>query len=191
MRRFTMAVIAAATVLLFVPIAAQDQPHYFTPYGFRLPVLAKGEYILSAYGGYFKTSTESKNFDESVDAAEYDITDYYFSFRSALALTDKLLFQSKFVYYPKRDLRYYKYPVYGGGDSLYYRSSTGTARGELNPSATLVFRPITTLEFFFDVSLSSRTIINEYDPSVEDRAEKQSKRTSRTFSFGLTYLGKL
>lgn len=168
-------------VVCFVAQAGAGMPGSdgFTIYGFELPQLHAGEYLLSARGTISSTDVE-------IDAADPDY-DYSttsgltcYDVRSVYAATDQILIRFGLTYYPGQTVDEVDQLHMGSAVQAYKLEQDAT----LKPDIGLVFRPSRVLEFYgtWSREASHRDFSEEY-------TYRGSDQETSNFRFGVNYFG--
>ena len=178
MKYFVLFVISLAALIIGGASAAQDLSHYNTPYGFRLPMLSGGEFVVTGYGNYNKSETD-RTYYQGTSLNHYTKS-FNSSLRGVVALSDKLLIQGELLFYPGQQIsRFPGFPC----DYEYVEQDA-----YLSPGFTMVFRPSPVLEVYGDVMFATadRKQYEECSPEAFLYDEVKYQR----ISFGFTYLGR-
>lgn len=169
----------------------QELSNYYTPYGFRLPCLDKGEYSISLGTYYLKYKSRYDDPDSDFDRQSR-------SKNSALTLdglygiSKNLLFRGSVSFYPSltssESDSYFLNPI--SGDVLYYKFKSDL-HSYISPSATIVFRPNPKIEIFADYS----TYISNRDQfEISDSAATLQEKLKMEYHYiwiGINFIGKL
>lgn len=179
---------AAILLALYGWLTAQDISDYYTPYGFQLPNLKAGQYLVSLRGDYEDLKYNRK----SAHNYEIDRKTTLNSFALAqgvFAVTDYLLVTSSLRYFPRRmvseQLR---------STLLFATAKTTELRfNSLRPSFGLVFKPRPNLEIFgnFDYYYYEYDLRDYADYYVDDYEVRPFWERSKRISVGVNYLGSL
>jgi hypothetical protein len=83
------------------PIAGLEFSNFFTPYGFRTPLLKQGQYALSVGSHYQRTESE-EDYPSSRRESQVRSIDktYYFYLNGVYAVTNKLILEGSLSFYP-------------------------------------------------------------------------------------------
>ncbi len=168
-------------VLMFTTFCySQDVSNFYTPYGFRLPNLNQGEYILSGWGNYY-SSEYSLNYNSPHEFYNSDYSNFNLNLRSVYALTNQILFRLNLSYYPEQIIR--------DSDSDDYKQET-TMESHIAPDIMIVFKPISSLEIYGTYYYQN---IKDNDKFIPESffGYKGSKDKNERISFGFNYYGKL
>jgi len=192
MLRFKMMVLFAVCIAVG-NAGAQDLSHYLTPYGFRLPQLERGEYVLSATGNFYASDYKSIRQEAADYGWEDEYRQYVVNFSATCALTDQLLVQGGIGVSPSyRSDRTKNWGHYSlEPDSIVRETIEGNLKASVQPSLTIVFRPQPTLEIFVSGELMTRNVDVTYDRVTDPWDDKRQEQDSKYLYFGITYLGKL
>ncbi len=177
-KSFLLAVVSFA-ILISGTVAGQDTERYYQPYGFRLPVLSAGEYVVSGSGFYY--TSKSVRTDYSGDTTLYDYKNVYSSLQATVAITDRFLVRGDLSYYPKQTVNDYT----GFRCEREYVEQDGY----LSPSLLVVYRPVRSLELYGDFGFSTSDLLTYEECSDEAFYYRETKY--RRFSFGFTLQGRL
>ena len=184
-------IISAAIILVVLRAGspyAQTISDFFTPYGFKLPNLKAGQYLLSVRGDYEDLKYNRKT-DHNYEIDRKTTLNSYASAAVVLAVTDRILLTTSLGYYPRRlaseQLR----------STLFFATAKTTELqyGSLRPSLGLAFKPKPNLEIFgsFDYyyyEYDKRDYADYYDDNFEVRPFWER---SRRVSIGVNWLGSL
>jgi hypothetical protein len=170
--------------------AGQELSHLYQPYGFQLPMLKAGEYLVSAsFNGWDDESTVHYIDNFSTPTIEFDEVResnwQYASVSGVIGISDKFLTEVVLNVYPS---------ITNNTISSFYPTEESVQTADNNtylaPMLKLVFRPSTNLEFFGQFRTETRTITYDrtnapsfWIDNVED------KHTD--FAVGVSYFGKL
>ena len=128
---------------------AQNPTDYFTPYGFQLPNLQKGEYLVSLWGNYYDYSDKLQ--PENPDDINRNSSHHqYFTFRGVYAFTDILLLRVQLVFNPSRVQ--YEYEYANQSAVPIYRLNRQIPNSYINPYIGIGFKPNTSLEIYGNVT---------------------------------------
>ncbi|UCC45397.1 MAG: hypothetical protein JSU65_05625 [Candidatus Zixiibacteriota bacterium] len=190
--RTTLSTILLTSVILTVSAAATGElSDYYTPYGFRLPLLQQGQYVISGTMSYYKSESEVIRADPLPRGSEGIQRKYLTGLSATYAISDDLLFQSRLYYVPKQhsvDWRSWRWDT--AGDSLINSTEDRRDRAYFYPSFTLVYRLAPNFELYGDARFESYKSDYESNPETIS-SYKRSKYSYSGFVVGFTYLGKL
>jgi hypothetical protein len=170
--------------LLATPTAYSEISNFFTPYGFRMPLLEKGQYTLNFNPHYYRQELGEKygsGFNESISKQ------YGLSLKGIYALTDKLIFQSNLILYPgQTDLTYSSfidYPYYNYIYGLKYEEHSNPI---VSPGLGISFRPQANIQLYGDFRFSKKKsyLETEYEARLNDTNLEEIY-----FDLGFTLLG--
>jgi hypothetical protein len=178
------------SVCLSASVTAQEMSHLYGVYGFQLPLLEKGEYVLSAsFNGRYGKATTHYLYTAGSPALEWDgIYEYsqeYARLSGVLAITDNLLAEVSMVLYPSQETR-----VTTSGMPESRSEERGTESTALSPTFMLVFRPKANIECFGRFYTENLKTTYEQTPT-SDWTAPYDKSTYSSFSVGVSYFGKL
>lgn len=195
MQKYIIVFLTLAGLIAAGPAAADDFAHYYTPSGFRLPVMNRGEYILSSDLYHYKVTSSTDDLDTLPRGSRYYHKETQIRLWGAIALTDQFLICADLTYFPPQkgatneDWVYYTFYL---PDSLHFRHQRIDADidGYFSPAVILAYRPQTNLEFHFCFEISTRETDYSGWP-VESWMPKKSVQDQKWIQFGITYQGKL
>jgi hypothetical protein len=186
-------IVLLAACLVAGAACAQDLSHYVTPYGFRLPQLEQGEYVLSASGNYYGGDYKSIAQDPADYGWDSEYREYFASFSATCALTDRLLVQGGLSLSPshrsQRVKHWFRYSF--DSDTVVQETIESELQANVRPNLTIVFRPQPTLEIFATGQLTKQNTDVTYSHPTDPWDDKRQEQTSTYLYFGITYLGKL
>jgi hypothetical protein len=180
------------TVCLTALVNAQDLSHLYMPYGFQLPFLQKGEYLLSAsFNGYnYKSTSRYINAIDSPAVAWDDrwrSSNRSLSISGVIGITDNLLAEADLRLMPSQGIGSDQSDRPGYRYDLKRKSNT-----VLSPAFKLVFRPKTNIECFgWFRTENSKTTYERTPISDWLIGPDNVKNRYSAFSVGISYFGKL
>jgi hypothetical protein len=170
--------------LLATPTAYSEISNFFTPYGFRMPLLEKGQYTLNFNPHYYRQELGEKygsGFNESISKQ------YGLSLKGIYALTDKLIFQSNVILYPGQMRSTYRDVL-----SLPYLDFTREfemkehSNFTVSPGVGISFRPQANIQLYGDF----RIIKGKSHWETEDETRLIDMKLEEIyFDLGFTLLG--
>ncbi len=178
-------------LLMAATVSAGDSDLHYQPYGFRFPLLEKGEYVISALGNYYKWENDAHYEDPLPRGLDFEAKQYYVTVRGAVAVSDRLLVEASCMYYPSQRTEYTRRWSTDTSDSTtsFWAGETDY-EGFFSPTFALAFRPVVNLEFQATINhSSSRTNSNNDPPSIWDVIGQTRKHVNLTV--GMTYHGRL
>jgi hypothetical protein len=169
----------------------QETSHYLTPSGFYLPLLEKGEYVLSLNGYYYHQKSVTDYDDSLTPDGKYLYTYKYITFSGIYAFSNKLLLGTSLQFAPSQDLSTTDYWTYFSYDDIQLTTSTYHLSGRVSPNVTLVYRPATNIEIHAGYDFSYSKEERRYDPKPANTGMPVEKNTDHYVTVGLTYHGRL
>ena len=169
---------------------AQNPTDYFTPYGFQLPNLQKGEYLVSLWGNYYDYSDKLQ--PENPDDINRNSSHHqYFTFRGVYAFTDILLLRVQLVFNPSRVQ--YEYEYANQSAVPIYRLNRQIPNSYINPYIGIGFKPNTSLEIYGNVDFSGYSYIEKSysDPALGGYIAEKHDYEHKSITIGVNNLGKL
>jgi hypothetical protein len=177
-------------------LSAQESTNYYQKYGFKLPDLKKGQYVLSADWEYYNSEYNLNQYNTLPYIYRDKVREHIFAFNGTIALTDQFLFQSTLILHPSQETDDYDYSysfsLLPDVDTLVSVDNSYTKRINtvLEPHFLLAYRPNDLLELHFDFRYQDFDYT--YDPVVKASGRpKSSSIRTQMISFGLTYHGQL
>lgn len=140
----SMAIGLLISVLSAAAASAQQQSNLAMPYRFRLPFLAKGEYVVSAVGGNI-SNRYNYRFADSLAQSTIDNNSSWFDLNGVAALSDQFLVSAALTVYPQRTTTEYDLSPGGTVRAFHYEDKVKT---HVAPDITVVWRPIQRFEVF-------------------------------------------
>jgi hypothetical protein len=176
---------------LIAPLASgSDISNFFTPYGFRTPLLQQGQYALNFNPRYTRQESELNAFSGNLVHSETVWKQYNFSLSGIYALTDELIFQSSLILYPDQTR-----------STATRRDIMSTPSGEVtaewktkehsdftvSPVVGVSFRPQANIQLYGDLQFAKEKsyLETEYEERVSDLRHKEVY-----FDLGFTILGR-
>ncbi|MCP4704063.1 MAG: hypothetical protein GY865_05595 [candidate division Zixibacteria bacterium] len=178
-------VLLSVGAIILIPLSGLcDDTSILQPYGFRLPFMEKGEYIISLnYYNYSSRATTDYNTPD-YSSSKYD--DINIALKSTIALSKKLLIQSGVVFYPNQISSEYRSYVYN--DYLY----DDKQKSYMRPNFLVVFRPTRSLEIWSEVEFGNRkTDYLWLDGTNPETYQTRNSYKFSIFSAGITFHGQL
>lgn len=170
------------------PDPSSDFCDFFTPYGFRTPVLRQGQCAVNLNYHYGRSESEGPYpaaFGYSLETTEKM---YYLSLSGSGAAFDWLVFEAGVVFCPAQDRATHRTIV--EGPTTWYLLDEKSDFAVL-PSLAVSIRPRSNLEFFGGLSYAEEKLHSDGDyvlyPGWE--TEERDRREALRFDFGLTVLG--
>ena len=168
------------------PVLSLELSNFFTPYGFRTPLLKQGQYALNFNSYYDRAESERDYTGGFISHYESIYKRYYFSINGIYAATDKLIFQGGLALHPgqthltSRSTSTFDPPM-DEEDKLH-------SNFNISPSFNVSFRPQTNMEFYgtFDFSKEKIYWKNELGERTRDES-----RDAYHFDVGFTILGNI
>ena len=161
---------------------------FFTPYGFRTPVLRQGQYALNFNYHYGKSESEGPNPPPSGYYLKATEKMYYFSLGGVYAPFNWVVFEANLDFCPGQASMSYRYTVAGGG--TWY---TNNDRSDFTvfPGVAVSLRPKANLEVFGSLHSADEELHSkgEYTDYPDWKIRQVVNRETLRFDFGLTILG--
>jgi hypothetical protein len=191
MRKLFSLTILMSLYLIAPASSGSDVSNYFTPYGFRTPLLEQGQLALNFNPHYYRY--ESQQDTTSFDPLHIESVQkqYGFSLNGIYALTDALIFKGNLVLYPgqiRSTSRYVPTPPY---DYLFEYEIKEHSQFAASPGVGLSFLPRTNVQFYGDFRFGKETGFSEYLDYEDDERLIDFKVEDMYFNLGFTILGRL
>ena len=167
-------------------IYSQNLNNLYSPWGFSAPFLKGGEFILTTRGYYNWSDSETFYENETDRYSRNESTNFYVYTRGLLAITDKILFNTTFYFYPKWET----YRSFYGNNS-YDQESWNTRNAYIYPYFTLIFRPVKNLELSGTFSHRSYDQASDRIYNDEETHLNDYTNTYNYVNVGVNYFGKL
>lgn len=191
MRKLLSFTILGLVLLLAAPVPASDFSNFFTPYGFRTPLLERGQYALNFNPHYYRYESQQDPKDPSSGDllhSESIQKQYNFSLNGIYALTDAVIFQTSLVLYPGQIRSTSRYVWTGFNDHLLEYEIKEHSQFAASPGLRLSFQPQTNVQFYGDFRFSKETGFSEFE---DDERLIDYKLEDVHFDLGFTILGGL
>lgn len=191
MRTMVALVFCGMCMLITGKINGQETSHFLTPAGFCLPLLEKGEYLLSVNGCYHHQKSITEFDDTLAPDNQYLYTFKYITCSGIYAFSNRFLLQASLQFAPSQDLvrddYWNRYPV----DDIQLITTTQHLTNRISPAITLAYRPKANLEIHGIYNFSSSKEERRYVPKQAYIGSPVNKETYHYVMVGLTYHGKL
>lgn len=175
-------------LFLAAPALAGDVSNFFTPYGFRTPVLEQGQLAVNFNPHYFRQEYRLDAAYGFAAASKSIFKQYNFSFNGVYALTDELVFQGSLVLYPGQRRQTDRYVWNWPDDHSEEHEIRQHSNFTMVPSVQVSFRPQTNVQFYGDFYLSKE---KGYEETEDEERASDLKRDNVYFNLGFTILGRL
>jgi hypothetical protein len=191
MRKSLLLIVPICFALVSKPVMSSDFSNFFTPWGFRAPLLKQGQYALNSLSHYYRSEFKYNYNSGSMSNYESVLKNYSFSLNGVYAVTDKVVFQGNldfnpaqtrltswqtwtFISFPEEDTTLQKYKYEQHSDF------------NVSPQLVISFRPKTNMEFYGTFYFDKRKLYTEEDD--EGRTSDESRKTYYS-NVGFTMLG--
>jgi len=187
--RKPFSLITLISLFLTAPmVSGSDISNFFTPFGFRTPLLERGQYVLNFNPGYYRYEFQQNPTRDFLVESKWTRSRYGFSLNGLYAITGKVVVGANLILYPgqKRweDLEVF-YDVYMNRMEIEVREHSHFTA---SPGLQLSFRPRTSIQLYGDFRSSREKSYLEY--RHEERIY-DSRRDDMGVNFGLTLLGEV
>jgi len=188
MRKLFLLTVFAALLQPGVPVSAQDYSNFFTPYGFRTPLLKQGQFALKFNPHYYRQESQQDATTGDLVHSESVWKQYSFSLNGMYALTDALIFQGNLILYPgQRSWTYrdiFSYPP----DVLTELEIREHSNFAISPAIVLSFRPQANIQVHGNFHFSKE---KSYWETEDEERFRDLKGEEIHFNLGFTILGRL
>jgi hypothetical protein len=188
MKRLILLTVLAGFLQPADSIVGSEISNFFTPYGFRTPLLEEGQYALSFNPHYYRQESELNAFSGNLVHSETAWKQYNFSLSGIYALDDGLIFQSSLILYPDQRRSTYR-DVWKilHSDQTTELEMTEHSNFTISPGVVLSFRPRANVQLHGDFHFSGEK--SYWETEGEERF-RDLKDEELYFNLGLTILGR-
>ncbi|UCC79455.1 MAG: hypothetical protein JSW64_14500 [Candidatus Zixiibacteriota bacterium] len=170
---------------------SQQLSNFYTPYGFRFPYLDKGEYSISFGTNYYEYIYKYDYPDSGLDRTSMN-KNTALTLSALYGISKSLLFRGSMSFFPSlTSSEYDSYTVDPLSGQLYFYKNKSNTHSYISPSATLVFRPGSTIELFADYSTYVYNIDQFYITESETTLQYKIRRQYHYIWVGVNIIGKL
>jgi hypothetical protein len=187
MRKLFPLTILMSMYLIATPASGSDISNYFTPYGFRTPLLEQGQYVLSFNPHYDRQESRQDPTWGSLVHSESIWKQYFFSLDVMYARTDRLVYQGSLVIYPGQRRSTYR-DVFNQPYEGYEAEIGEHSNFTVSPAVQVSFRPQTNMQFYGDLRYSRE---KWYWEIGDGERFSGSKSENLHFDLGFTMLGRV
>jgi hypothetical protein len=185
MRKLSWLTMWVCSFLVTVPVCGSEISSFVVPYGYRAPLLEKGDFAVNLFHYYDTKDSEKDHFDAMGDFGwERNEKMRYFSLNGAYAVTGGLILQGSFDFHPDQVITTYRRTT---DFSSWDFQSKNRSDFAIAPSLGVSFRPKMNMEFYgsFHYRKEELHVTMDYMPG-------ESQFTNRTLNleFGATVLGR-
>ncbi len=188
MRKFFPLIILLFSSLISVPALGSGISNFFTPYGFKTPLLEQGQYELNFNPYYFRQeSRQDMNYGYTIHQ-ESITSQYRFSLNGIYALTDALIFKSSLFFYPGQRSYTYRDVLALPNFDLEEFEIREHSYFTMVPGLQLSFRPRANIQFYGDFHFSKE---KSYWVTEGEERFRDLKSEEVYLNLGFTILGRL
>jgi len=193
MRPFYLVMVLALVCITAPNASGEDFSRFYRVYGYQLPMMERGDYVLSLTYDH-QNSFREYLWSTDDEPSTVDYRDRTFHLNAAVAMTDKILIETRIGFQPEQTVTKYVNirPEYSPehGTTLVSEPVKITQASEILPSATLIYRPGGRFELYGSISYVSIDSENTAT-GVSYGYLAREKHEMTSFSFGITYSGSL
>lgn len=187
MKKLFSLTILMSLSLTAAPASGSDISNFFTPYGFRTPLLERGQFMLSFNPHYDRQRYQQDPSWGSLVRSESIWKQYFFSLNVMYARTDRLVYQGSLVIYPGQRRSTYR-DVFNQPYEGYEAEIGEHSNFTVSPAVQVSFRPQTNIQFYGNFRYSREKWYWE----IEDGERfSGSKAENLHFDLGFTMLGRV
>jgi hypothetical protein len=189
MKRLVLLTVLVGLLQPVDSIVGSEISNFFTPYGFRTPLLEQGQYTLSFNPHYYRHESQMDTPSGWVIHSESVSRQYSFSLNGLYALIDRLIVQGSVILYPGQMRSTYR-DVWSTpySDLTTEWKMREHSNFSISPGIGLSFRPETNIEFYGDFHFSKDKSF--YETEDEERF-MDLKGEEIYFNLGFTMLGRV
>lgn len=188
MRKFILLTILINFYILTAPALGSDISNFFTPYGFRTPLLKQGQYALNFNPHYYRHESQLDAPWSDLIHSETIQKQYGFSLNGIYALTDGLIFQSNLILYPGQRRWIYRDVFSYPPDVLTELEIREHSNFTISPGVGLSLRPQANIQLHGDFHFSKE---KSYWETEDEERVADLKGNQRYFNLGFTMLGRV
>jgi hypothetical protein len=187
MKRLILLTVLAGFLQSADSTVCSEISNFFTPYGFRTPLLEEGQYALSFNPHYYRQESELNAFSGNLVHSETAWKQYNFSLSGIYALDDDLIFQSSLILYPgQRRSTYRDVWKILHSDQTTELEMREYSNFTISPGVVLSFRPRANVQLHGDFHFSEE---KSYWETEDEERLSDLKRDDVQLNLGFTMLG--